>query len=639
MRAPRVTLYLGALVAVGVAVAGTASAAPIDSKYDLANRCIALAPGTNAFFKATGLGTYMLYDQDGRLVGVDGPTTQPGPAAEWAARLSPKGKLTLTSTATGSPLTTPFKPVPTTGCAVYPEAATGATGKPFKGTNPDGTVNGFADIHLHITANQRAGGAVLYGEPFDRFGITEALGHDADYHGADGSDDVTGNLLRTGLPFGTHETHGWPTFAGWPTFDTNTHQQTYYAWLERAWEAGERLVVAQTIEDQPICEIEPRRTHSCDETETIRAQIATLRELQDYVDAQSGGPGKGWFRLVRNPGQAREVIERGKLAVVIGAESSNLFGCSELNDQAQCTKRDVDRGIRAAKRLGVRSVFIAHWVDNAFAGAALEGGAKGVFINIFNRFQTGHYIRTGPCPHAAQGEEVTTLSPVEMSVLASFFPATQPLVAEGMPEYPAGPQCNSKGLTPIGAYLVRRLIANHMLIEADHLSERARERVLDIAERHEYPLVSSHTGTGGLWTPGQLKRLYELGGIATARPAQAADLAQTINELRRFRGHSDYFGTPLGTDTGGFAEQPGPRADAAQRPLNYPFRSYGGDISFVCQVTGDRTFNLNTDGVAHYGLIADLIADMQRTDGTEPAMRSLFRSAEAYLRMWERAAP
>ncbi len=98
---------------------------------------------------------------------------------------------------------------------------------------------------------------MIYGEPFDRYGITEALGHDADVHGADGSGDVTGNLLRTGLPFGTHDTHGWPTFAGWPVNDTITHQQTYYVWLRRAWMAGERLVVAQTVEDQPICEVEP----------------------------------------------------------------------------------------------------------------------------------------------------------------------------------------------------------------------------------------------------------------------------------------------------------------------------------------------------------------------------------------------
>ena len=40
-----------------------------------------------------------------------------------------------------------------------------------------------------------------------------------------------------------------------------------------------------------------------------------------------------------------------------------------------------------------------------------------------------------------------------------------------------------------------------MLIEADHLSEKARAQVLAMAEARRYPLVSSHNGTGGAWTP------------------------------------------------------------------------------------------------------------------------------------------
>ena len=145
-------------------------------------------------------------------------------------------------------------------CAGYPEAALDARGRTARGTRRDGSLIGYADAHLHITADLRAGGDVIYGENFDRFGITEALGHDADVHGSDGSQDITGNLLRSGNPVGTHDTHGWPTFAGWPTFDTYTHQQIYYRWLQRAWLDGERLVVAQTVEDQPLCMIEPRRS-------------------------------------------------------------------------------------------------------------------------------------------------------------------------------------------------------------------------------------------------------------------------------------------------------------------------------------------------------------------------------------------
>jgi hypothetical protein len=283
----------------------------------------------------------------------------------------------------------------------------------------------------------------------------------------------------------------------------------------------------------------------------------------------------------------------------------------------------------------VRSVFPMHWTDNAFGGAAIEGGGRGTFINVLEAFQTGHYFRTGPCPQPGQGEEMGTLSKGELGVLANFFPAATPLAQAGMPTYPPGAQCNVKGLTPLGAYLIKRLMANHMLIEADHMSEWARESVLRIARRHDYPLVSSHTGTGGFWTPTQLGQLYSLGGLAAARPDTAPELAAKISELQTYRSKRHFFGVGLGTDTGGFSSLPAARSDAAQSPLTYPFRSYC-KVRFQRQQSGERGYDLNADGVAHYGLMADLVADMQQHGG-RAALRPLFRSAEAYLRMWELA--
>ena len=126
-------------------------------------------------------------------------------------------------------------------------------------------------------------------------------------------------------------------------------------------------------------------------------------------------------------------------------------------------------------------MFIAHWVDNAFSGAALEDGVKGVFINILNRFQTGSYFQTAACPGPGQGVTVTTLSPALLKGLASFFPAAAPIADDPMPAYPSGLQCNSDGLTALGRYLIQRMMAQHMLIEVDHLSERARDTQIMIA--------------------------------------------------------------------------------------------------------------------------------------------------------------
>jgi microsomal dipeptidase-like Zn-dependent dipeptidase len=644
---------LGAAL-VPVAVRGAGPGAPgstaSPSPAELANHCFALASRARGRFvvrigagpyrathatkagaarfdlKPTGLGTYMLHDRGGKLMSVDGAgvgrAAQPGPSAEWRlprvasdafairstadgreVAVRPSGDLTLVPAGSGG-LAARFAFVRAGGCNRFPEAEVGARGKTFRGTRRDGTVVGFADMHLHVTADLRAGGNVVYGETFDRFGITAALGHDDRAHGSDGSLDVTGNLLRTGSPAGMHDTHGWPTFAGWPVHDTYTHQQTYYAWLERVWKAGLRLVVAQTVEDEPLCRMEPLRTHSCDETATVKLEIARLRALEAYVDAQSGGRGRGWLRLVYDPRQARRAIEGGKLAVLIGMESSDALGCSQFEGVPRCTRADIDRRLDELHRLGLRSMFIAHWVDNAFAGAAFEGGATGQFISAMQVQETGQPFASEPCAGADE--------------------------ADG--------QCNAKGLSDLGRYLVRRLMAKHMLIETDHLSQKARATVLAMAEASHYPLVSSHTGTGGEWTPAQLRRLAAVGGLASARPETGPALAKKIVGLSKYGGRAGYFCGGLGSDTGGFNALPGTRPDARAHPLRYPFKSYDGKVEFVRQQSGRRAYDLNTDGVAHYGLFADVVADMQRQHATRAALSPLFHSAEAYLRMWRRAA-
>ena len=650
------------------------------SRYALANHCWTMAPqvpvglvsptpdgyrvsrsstkAARLYLKPTRLGAYLLYDQDrmlmtatghrrvARVHGVARPAVwavrrAPGPSFHLASMTSKRklavsraNKLTLVGKRSGP--RTRFTFSRAHGCKRYPEARTGARGRPFRGTRPNGTVKGFADAHLHITAEVRAGGQVIYGRSFAPLGITRALSAagDARVHGHDGSLDITGNLLRNGTPVGTHDTHGWPTFAGWPTFDTITHQQTYYVWLKRMWKAGMRLVVAQTVEDEPLCRLEPRRSHPCDETRAIKLEIKRLKGLQNYVDAQAGGPGHGWFRIVRNPRQARRVIERGKLAVLIGIESSNLFGCGELEGKPQCTKADIDRGIRDYKRLGVRTMFVAHWVDNAFSGAALEGGSKGAFINALEALQTGHYFNTAPCPERGQGEEVTPLSLGVLKFLRKYFPSAGKVLGIPIPTYPAGKQCNAKGLTELGRYLIRRLMANHILIEMDHMSERARLTVLKMAEKRDYPLVSSHTNTGGFWTDSDLRRLYALGGFATARPDEAPKLADRIVTLCGFHGGGHRSGVGLGTDTGGFSELPGPPG-SGQGSLKYPFKL--GGVKFTPDRTGKQTFDFNKDGVAQYGQFADLIADVGKQKQGKRALPALFRSAEAYLDTWRAA--
>ena len=53
--------------------------------------------------------------------------------------------------------------------------------------------------------------------------------------------------------------------------------------------------------------------------------------------------------------------------------------------------------------------------------------------------------------------------------------------------------------------------------------------------------------------------------------------------------------------------------------------------------TGNRDWDFNTDGMAHYGLMPDFLQDL-RNIGMQPMQLTyLFRSAEDYIQMWEKA--
>ena len=52
---------------------------------------------------------------------------------------------------------------------------------------------------------------------------------------------------------------------------------------------------------------------------------------------------------------------------------------------------------------------------------------------------------------------------------------------------------------------------------------------------------------------------------------------------------------------------------------------------------GNRVVDFDTEGMIHLGLLPELIEDARRDGVTDEELEPLFRSAEAYLRMWERA--
>jgi hypothetical protein len=114
-----------------------------------------------------------------------------------------------------------------------------------------------------------------------------------------------------------------------------------------------------------------------------------------------------------------------------------------------------------------------------------------------------------------------------------------------------------------------------------------------------------------------------------------------VNDWRANRQWADpryEFGIGYGADMNGFGAQGGPRGADVPNPVTYPFEGFGG-VTIDQQVSGERVYDINVDGVAHYGLYPDWIEDIQKVagDDADALMADMVRGPEAYLQTWERA--
>jgi hypothetical protein len=646
-----------------------AAATGEDRRYALANGCYALrsrstdgfvakAPGgysaaaasvgaAEGFrMQATALGSYLFYGR-GRdfmaagALDVVAPAGGASPAADWRVDANPDGSFKITLPSAGKALavaagrlvlTAPanagaFGFEPSNGCAVYPEVDTSARGTPFTSSTPWGEVKGMIDLHLHMTAFEFLGGRAHCGRPWHRYGAPYALVDCPDHQVGNGCGAVLENALY-GNPARCHDPVGWPTFKDWPNHDSLTHEQTYYKWIERAYMGGLRVFVNLFVENRQLCELYPLKQNNCDEMASVRLQNKDLDAIQGYIDAQNGGPGRGWFRIVRDPFEARRVIAGGKLAVIKGIEVSEPFGCRVYNDEPKCDRARIDGELDEVHAFGVRQMELINKFDNALGGVAGDSGNTGVVVNAGNRLATGHFWRMQHCsgpPDEHDKQQPGVYDHDENDVLSNVIEQFLPLGA--VPVYPKNSNCNALGLSGLGEHAVRRLMEKRLILDPDHLSVRARKSVMDLLEAQRYSgAVSSHSWS----TADVIPRIYDVGGVITPMKEAAPDWIKTWEVTKAQRDPRFYFGFGYGSDQNGLSSQPEPRDG-----VEYPFKSFDGNVTFGRQRSGVREFDFTRDGVAHYGLFPDWWEDIRRAGGAA-AVSDMARGAEAYLQAWER---
>ncbi|MDC3123260.1 ricin-type beta-trefoil lectin domain protein [Gammaproteobacteria bacterium] len=573
---------------------------------------------------------------------------------------------------TGSTPEQHFELQPAQRCNPYHEVTTNVEGdRSVLRGDVNSPVRGWIDAHSHVTSFMAMASVVFHGKPIDERGPNYSLGDSTWTHGQDSYNDLVGRVL-TG-DFDPRNTEGWPNFPDWPTNTQLTYSLYHYRWLELAYLSGQRLMVTHLVENEVLCHAAntlniykpPLDRTLCDPRQSIKNQARYMWDLQDSIDEQFGGPGQGFFRIFTSPEEARQVIAQGKLAVVMGVEVSELFNCG-LNDiwefafqgtplsdaDFACDWNDVDQELDALYDLVVRSLFRIHRFDSKFGGTALE---TGIFA-YGNALSSGHLFKTEACDVNTKGAELSG-PPIFGEGASRLLKLAFEKIGIGtdidLLDYDGDiDHCNMRGLSPLGAYLINRMTDKKMLIEVDHASAKAFIDILDIASERDYSgLVSSHSWThvqpGDASLHPSMERMLRMGGFAAPYHANVTK-SYEVHGKRSFyidKGISRYLdvvkdtpfvqGVGIGSDISGLGGQPGPRDTVSVDPLQYPSVSELG-LKFHRQQTGNRVFDLNVDGMAHYGLMADNLEDI-RQRGDSGTYEAIMNSAEAYLQMWERA--
>lgn len=718
---------------------GCGQALPTQPAFDLAQACVSIHdphksigiavdnawhyrtrgfqdPGLARFYvKPTGLGTFLLYDHEGGYLayqnGVLERQWHASATAEWrievldlkaygeglpelhllttslnqhrlglnGAKFQLSGSLTSTEAAMQQVLA--LERHDPASCRPFPEADLAARtlsspGLPLDENEP---VVGFVDYHTHIAFPKALGGAAMPGGAFHPYGIEHALGECSGLHGARGELDILEG--QTGGGSG-HAVDGYPKFTYWPHRKTKTHIQAYYRWIERAYLSGLRLMVTHATGNPTFCQIlklmHPKQSAGdCKSDDDLAMQTDYVFDLRDYIDAQSGGPGQGFLQIAQTSDEARAIIRKGKLAVVLGSEYGTLFDCVE--GAKFCTPEYIDRKVEELYQRGIRSVFPIHRFDNAFGGTMPQAGSNGAWMHLSSKISTGriehlfdlinprkllfksirgHYWELEKCPAGVPGtKNVRSMQafieedfnflvkaaksvPVVGGVLGKllgwiFIDKLKPL-----PTYdefsPDDALCNKRPLQDLGHYLIRRLASKGIIIEIDHLSYVSLKAALETLEKLAYPgFVSSHGWIENM--PEIRRRVFQLGGqmaVTSGRPRDVAVALQTYAQERA--AFEDFTGIGLGTDIQGIASQ---AASDEELSISYPFRSVDGTVEFLPPITGERYFNYDQEGMAHYGLLPEWLEELRMLDEQTGSRNIpvLMNSAEAYLRMWKRA--
>jgi hypothetical protein len=507
-------------------------------------------------------------------------------------------------------------------------------------------LSGWVDLHTHPMSNLAFGGQLFWGgqdESAFQTIDTRCRGNQAATGIADalGPENSCNNLIRKGIVFavqqmaggvGGDNSTGFPNFTNWPVWQDGAHQKMWYEWIDRARKYGNlRVMVGLAHNNKALGEV----AQSMGPTNDKDSGDLQLREMWNFVKRHPD-----IMDVALDSQQLFAIANSGRIAVLLGVELDQL-GNMDWDKPGKTREQAVaDEIQRLYDVMHVRYVFPIHLQDNLFGGTAIYDA----IFNIANVLKNGIAVRSecAPC-----SDEIGYSLP------------QPPVCNQGSCRFKPGHR-NVIGLTSLGEFAIKEMMKRGMIVDIDHMSEKAANRALDLAEAVPgYPLVSGHSGlrkgdvehhsAENSRTTAQMARLLRLGGMF----GQGTDGADGWGWARDYLEIARTMTTPgsvsIGTDMNSFVKSPKPTGRSVAYNKAFPPKPegpLGADFPMPVSTTTAqvRQWDLKVDGVAQYGMMADFIRDISRGttsngagyDGTALVNNQLMKSADYFFHMWQK---
>ena len=490
-----------------------------------------------------------------------------------------------------------------------------------------------------------------------------------------------------------------------PFHNSNSHLRYSTQWIRDAHNPREsdfedarmRIMIAFAVENEAMCEQLYYANkglggpggdgYACSKGDSFASLKRQLDNLKAWAAENSS-----WMEIAYNAGDARRIVDADKLAIILGVESEYSFGAeNRAFDPVDRLNKYYDEG--------VRTFYLAHKINSRLAGADIyfpNDSDPGKAIRVTQALSGCFYVddnlahfplegRLGKklCDNncganAYKGGKVADACAYKLSDISEanmvdyvltrgkeqfngfrLYPTVPGFRETGGSRMDGGFERNNLGLSHDGERVVREAMLKGMILNIDHVSSRARDKMNELATEvfDNYPLNALHNKPNDMLT--DTKKFWK----------HEYDLDR--DELHYVRDTGGFFGFRMGpTDSVEF-----PAADISPDCKNTSTESakmlawlldeglsvgYALDFATTTQGVHSRTFAKCgesrgpdmihtyvvpgtgvpqvTEGISHVGMMKQWHAELKAIGLKQDYIDKLRDDGvDAFLQMWEKS--